>query len=402
MTDAKRTRGTAEHKSPPQVLILSDYYLPAFVAGGPIRALANMVQQVGDRISFSVLTRDRDLGCNLPLPGVNSREWLAVGKAKVLYLSPRYLLPWRFGALLCSLSYNVLYLNGFFSVPFTIQTLAIRRLGGLRYVSVLVAPRGMLSESALSQKPFRKRLFISLAKQMGLFRGIVWQATSEGETQDIRAVLGKSVRVVIAPDCVALPSNLQRQKKNTNTLRVIFLSRVCYHKNLHYALEMVRSLQGHVEFTIAGPKEDSIYWRRCETIIEGLPENIRIVDIGAVQPPYIPRLLAQHDLFFLPTRSENFGHALFEALAAGCPVLTSDQTPWTRLEEFGAGWQLSLDDPDAFTRILTTCLEMGPAEHTRMSQSARKYAEAYSKTNSCEGMLQVLGELLFRQHRHSY
>jgi glycosyltransferase involved in cell wall biosynthesis len=63
-------------------------------------------------------------------------------------------------------------------------------------------------------------------------------------------------------------------------------------------------------------------------------------------------VLLDHHLFALPTAGENFGHSIFEALLAGRPVLISDQTPWLRLEDKHAGWDLPLADPDVFTRAV--------------------------------------------------
>ena len=45
----------------------------------------------------------------------------------------------------------------------------------------------------------------------------------------------------------------------------------------------------------------------------------------------IVEALGRSDLFLLPTGGENFGHAIFEALACGVPALISDQTPWRGL-----------------------------------------------------------------------
>ena len=41
------------------------------------------------------------------------------------------------------------------------------------------------------------------------------------------------------------------------------------------------------------------------------------------------------DLFTFPTRGENFGHVIPEALSAGTPIILSDQTPWQKDKSFG-------------------------------------------------------------------
>ena len=57
-------------------------------------------------------------------------------------------------------------------------------------------------------------------------------------------------------------------------------------------------------------------------------------------------------MFFLPSFSENFGHAINEALSVGVPVLISDKTPWRNLQEKGMGWDLSLDNRRAFIEVI--------------------------------------------------
>jgi len=49
-----------------RILILTDYYLPGYKGGGPMRTLSTMVDRLGDEYRFRVLTRDRDLGDTEP------------------------------------------------------------------------------------------------------------------------------------------------------------------------------------------------------------------------------------------------------------------------------------------------------------------------------------------------
>lgn len=42
-------------------------------------------------------------------------------------------------------------------------------------------------------------------------------------------------------------------------------------------------------------------------------------------------------MFLFPTKGENYGHVIYEALAAGCIPIISDQTSWNDLDEEGCG-----------------------------------------------------------------
>jgi glycosyltransferase involved in cell wall biosynthesis len=78
----------------------------------------------------------------------------------------------------------------------------------------------------------------------------------------------------------------------------------------------------------------------------------------------------------LPSRGENFGHVIAEALAAGCPTVISDRTPWRALRESRAGWDLPLDDLAGFHRAIETLVQMDANEHREWSDGARRYLQA--------------------------
>ena len=84
--------------------------------------------------------------------------------------------------------------------------------------------------------------------------------------------------------------------------------------------------------------------------------------------------MAQHDLLFLPTWGEAFGHVILEAMASGCPVLISDRTRWRGLEAAGVGWDVSLDDPEGFRDVLRRCIAMDSVAWRELSERARNYA----------------------------
>src|SRR5262249_46684314 len=84
---------------------------------------------------------------------------------------------------------------------------------------------------------------------------------------------------------------------------------------------------------------------------------------------------------FFPTLGENFGHAIFDALAVGCPVIVSDATPWQELSGKGAGWSLPLEAQDLWRSVLLDCINMDQTPYISMSHRARKYALDFIQTS---------------------
>lgn len=361
----------------PNILTLVDYFLPGYKAGGPIRSLANMVDQLGDEFHFRIITSNRDCGDKKPYSGIMPNSWQPVGKANVFYLSPARLSLLSLYRLIRATEHDVIYLNSFFSPHFTIKPLLLRRLGMIQRTPIILAPRGEFSPGALSLKSFKKKVYIFLSKLVGLYTGIIWQASSEQEEVDIRRWFGYQIRVIIAPNlspCVGQPNGeYPRHDKTAGCLKIVFLSRVSRKKNLDGALKMLNGLKGKLQLDIYGPISDRDYWLECHKIIKQLPKNIEVKYHGAVEHKQVASLMSQHDLFFLPTLGENFGHVILEALTAGCPVLITDQTPWRNLEKKGIGWDLPLNKPDLFQDVLRKCLQMDSKEHAQLSHRAREY-----------------------------
>jgi glycosyltransferase involved in cell wall biosynthesis len=378
--------GTSHVEKNLSVLLFTRYYAPGYRAGGPIRALVNLVGQLGNEFTFNIVTTDRDSGDTAPYSGVVLNVWNQVGKAKVRYLSPRSRSFAGLRRLLRSSDYDLVHFTGSFSPTFTIKVLLLRRLGLTPKKPVIVAPRGELSSGALSLKRFKKRLYLQVAKLLGLYQNVIWHASSDHEVEDIRREFGLHANIVLARDLV-VPSQARNRMtklsgKVQGRLNIVFLSRVSEMKNLLGALKILHGLKGQVHLNIYGPIEDRAYWQKCQKQIEALPANVTAIYCGTVPPDEVEGVFGQHDLHLLPTLGENFGHVVFESLTAGCPVLVSDQTGWQGLEEAGAGWALPLGDMARFQQVLQKCIEMGPEEWEVLSSQAQQYALQFSEHSS--------------------
>ena len=131
-----------------------------------------------------------------------------------------------------------------------------------------------------------------------------------------------------------------------------------------------------IEYNIYGPIKDKQYWEACEAQIKKLPPNIKVNYHGDIAPDKIEEALAANHVFILPSKSENFGHAIYEALSAGRPVITSNNTPWNKLEAAKAGINVSLNEPTELVHAIELFAAMKPEELEAWSNGARAYAES--------------------------
>lgn len=381
---------------PIRVLALLDYYLPGYKAGGPPRTVQHMADRLGRDLEFRVVTRDRDADASEAYPGVTSGRWSAVGAASVRYLRPGELGPNSVQDVIASTPHDVLYLNSLFSPRLAVTPLWLRRLGLIPWRPVVVAPRGELQAGALAAASWsarvpdvvaarvpgprtaKKRSYLHLARAAGIADAVTWQASSDAERDDVRRHFGGAARVRIAPDVTDTAAAPARRApvKAPGALRIASVSRISAKKNLRGAIELLRGLRGRVTFDIYGPVDDATYWRACTEAIATLPANVVARYHGPVPHGAVHDVWRSHDLFLFPTHGENFGHAVLEALSAGCPVLVGDCTPWRHLASHGVGWDLPLAAPAQFRAVLQQCVAMSGSEFGRWSARAAAFARA--------------------------
>lgn len=380
------------------VLIFVGSYLPGYRGGGPIRTIASLVELLGEQLDFKIVTVAHDHGEKKPYEGIMPDTWCKVGKAEVYYASKASLRLFAMARLINSVGHNVLYLNSYFSFNFTIKPLLLRRMKLITNVGTVLAPRGEFSPGALSLKRLKKKIYMKIARAIGLHNKIFWQASSFFERIDIENNVSSTnvttvQHLIVAPDLVSYKNyNAKpiKYKKLPGSISIVFLSRISPMKNLDGALLMLMGIQGDITFNIFGPAEDQLYWEKCQRISTGLNANIKVLYHGEIAHSDVHKIFSTHHLFFLPTLGENFGHVILEALFSGCPVLLSDQTPWKNLSGLGIGWDLPLDKPDNFKAVLRHCVEMDNDEFIKISQCAADFAKSIiDDTTSLEMNLNI-------------
>lgn len=343
-----------------------------------MRTLVNMVERLGDEFDFRIVTRDHDGKTDkTPYTNVRINDWNQIGKARVFYLSKDKIKLGSVKKLIEEVSPKSIYANSYFST-FTIFLVLLRKFGELRKLPLIVGPGGEFSAGSLNNKKNKKQVFLKTARALNLYENIIWRAAADFEKDEIKRMKGKGGRIFVAPDMP--PKQIfpefdfnRKPFKKKGELNMIYLSRLHPVKNLKFLLEMLPKIEDKVTLDVYGPVDNHEYVRECEQLIENLPPHLKVAVKGEVQHENVLPTLEKYNFFVLPTTGESFGHIIMEALAAGCPVIISDRTPWTDLQAKGIGWNLPLENEALWIDVLKNCVKMDAAHYREMSLCARNY-----------------------------
>jgi glycosyltransferase involved in cell wall biosynthesis len=358
------------------ILVFIDWYLPGYKAGGPITSCANLLQHLSDEFEFCVVTRDTDYTESEPYPGIQSDSWnILPDGTRVYYFSGKQLNRKNIFKLISETPHDAVYLNGVYSVYFTlIPLLILRKHAGER---VILAARGMLAESAINVKRTKKKIFLFASKSLGLFRFVVFHASTEEEKKDIEREFGPECEVIVAGNLGSkvVPGTSPIRLKTPGAISMVSIARISPEKNLLFGLRILEKVIGlEISFDIYGPIYNDDYWKECLKIISGLPPEINVNYCGSLESEKVTDTLGKYHFLFMPTRGENFGHIILQAFSAGCPVIISDRTPWKQLQEKKCGWELSLDNENGFVEAIRKAAEMDQKTFNHFSNCSFGFA----------------------------
>jgi glycosyltransferase involved in cell wall biosynthesis len=264
---------------------------------------------------------------------------------------------------------EVVHFHGLWQPRFVRASAHCRRVG----IPYVVSPHGMLEPWAWRHKSWKKWPWFHLAERRHLAGAARLLATSDVEAGNLQ-------RMFASAKCVALPLGLTAERGpdyaaarralgwGDSEVVLLFLSRIHPKKGLHLLLPALTQLGmdvlRDVRLVIVGGGTNG-YLRTLRSFARREQTRLPRVDWmgeiwGNARWPYFQGA----DLFCLPSFSENFGLAILEALQVGTRVLTTDQTPWSALSSWRAGFVVTPAE-DAIRAALTNYLAHPewPLEH---------------------------------------
>jgi glycosyltransferase involved in cell wall biosynthesis len=300
--------------------------------GGPPEALKHMVRALNE---IGIETEIATTTHGLELPAVSSAGELIIHEGVPVRFFPQVAWLRKYGfSTACrrwlkqnARNYDIIHTHAVLS-PFSSLVMSCAQQQGVPY---LIRPLGVLSPWSLTQARWKKRLFIRFIDRTNLAQAEVIHCTSEKEAQDVETLqLGPETCVI--PHGVTVPTKIARAKDKLRAKvgarpsdrLIVFIGRLHPKKGLDLLLKALGKC-GRTDFKLVLAGEgDSTFVDSLKQLAATLNLSDQLHLIGFVSGDAKDVLLQGADLFALTSHHENFALAALEALAAGTPVLLSE------------------------------------------------------------------------------
>jgi glycosyltransferase involved in cell wall biosynthesis len=176
----------------------------------------------------------------------------------------------------------------------------------------------------------------------------------------------------------------------------LFVSSLWPYKNcdgLLRAWALARADLGNRQLAIVGPGRDEKYLATLRSLAAELGIMTDLVFVGGVPLAETVRFYQAADVFVYPSFSETFGLPILEAMACGCPVVTSDTSA---MPETAGGAAALCDpaDPASIARALVGTLGCG---RDRLRDAGFRRAGQFTWAATASSTLDVYREVAERR-----
>jgi glycosyltransferase involved in cell wall biosynthesis len=250
----------------------------------------------------------------------------------------------------------------------------------------------MLYPEGLKKSKWIKKVSLFLYQNQDLKRVTAFHATSEQEKIYLRE-FGLIQPIAVIPNAIdtnnfGLP-NFEPKKGNR---KVGFMGRITPIKNIEYLIKawsQAEQITKEHELLIIGDGDK----RYIDQLVK-LTLNLKITNIkftGFVSGEIQDNLLSELSYLILPSKSENFGMVVAEALWKGIPVIASKGTPWEELETHRCGWLIN-NDPSSLSQLLMIALKLDESERLEMGKRGHDLIIKKYTTNKIGKMMKSFYE----------
>lgn len=349
-----------------KVLVVSPYYEPAHVYGGPSRSIPALCRSMACQgAEVTVFTTNANGARSLDVePGVPTRvDGVWVTYFRRLTSARYFWSPDLASACVRHADeFDLVHSNGIFHFPALVASYAAKA----KSIPLFVSLRGVLMPWALRQKRRKKELYLQLIGQQILHSASALHCT-DGLEREALELLDVHKPVFVIPNGldIGLYANLPSRGALRGRLGIsdranviLSLGRLHPGKRPDLALgafAMIAAQFPEAELLFVGPDEANLKPELLDIARHANCDD-RVHFTGLLEPPDVIQALADSDLMLMTSESENFGLAAAEAMAASLPLILSEQMGISHyVREAGAGEVVPLETKSiarALSRLL--------------------------------------------------
>jgi glycosyltransferase involved in cell wall biosynthesis len=262
----------------------------------------------------------------------------------------------------------------------------------------------MLDRWSLRQKAWKKQLYLTFLERRTIQKAEALHWTSDEERQH-SGVANASTRGFVLP--LGLPhAAYQNLPASTDFVEkrpwlrgrkmILFLGRLHPKKQPDVVIHAFHAI--HREFpeaslVLAGTGEQG-YLNLLQKLVRQLGLESHVLFLGMLKGREVQEAYVAATLFVLPSLDENFGLAVAEAMAAGCPVVISRQVALSKeIEKYSAGIVIEAE-VDGVSRAFRRLLE-DSALRQSMGRNGREFVlKKLTWDKIAEQMVEVYQDIL--------
>ncbi|MCK1579611.1 glycosyltransferase [Bradyrhizobium sp. 168] len=277
------------------------------------------------------------------------------------------------------------------------STVRAAQLAQKFHVPYVIRPAGALDPYHLGRKALKKALFDRFVHNRVLRNASAFHFTTEIEKQ-ISAPRTYGRKGFVIPNGLNIDQidRLAQKGRFRNSWGLdpskrllLFLGRINYKKGFELLIPAFAQLKKEIpnlHLVIAGNDDGHLSTVRELLGLHGLTADCTIT--GFLGSPQKFEALADSEIFVLPSYSENFANALFEALACGVPSVISNQVnSWPEIAAAGAGVVVDTKVDELITALRELLLDSGRRE--TLSRLAREFCRQTYDWSSIAERLEV-------------
>ena len=174
-------------------------------------------------------------------------------------------------------------------------------------------------------------------------------------------------------------------------------------KNIHLLLAAWYSLGNKTqnsELILIGDGEQNYVKTLKDYVKQKRMNNVTFT--GFLSGEHLQNMIQSLDFQILPSKSENFGMVVPEALVCGVPVIASKGTPWNILEERKCGWWVDTTI-DSLANTIAKAIDTPEEKRIIMGQVGRELVlEKYSSDAVAQQMKELYHWILNSQKKPSF